>query len=61
MDINTNAFRVVQEATGQKPKKSPAKLRAGKSGGLARAKALSSSQKREIAVKANRARWGADT
>jgi len=59
MDVNTIAYRVVQEATGVAPKKSLKRAKAGKSGGLARAKSLSKARKQEIALKANRARWGA--
>lgn len=62
------AFRVVQEATGQAPKKpkrhkkNPAAVAlgrlGGKKGGKARAAVLSSKERSEIARKAARARWG---
>jgi hypothetical protein len=59
MDLNTNAYRVVQVATDEGPRKekSSVKVRAGKKGGEARAKALSVRKRRQIALKANRARW----
>ena len=59
MDLNTNAYRVVQVATngGPRKEKSSVKMRAGKKGGLARAKALTERKRRQIALKANRARW----
>ena len=59
MDLNTKAHRVVQLATGEGPRrgKLSAKVKAGKKGGLARAKALSERKRRQIALKANRARW----
>jgi hypothetical protein len=94
MDINENAFSIVQQATGQIPKQMPPSApkkvvkvvtlgqlaenghreaepnaseisrvmaalgrRGGKIGGKNRAKALSKSQRSEIALKAARARW----
>lgn len=62
-DPNEAAFRVVQEATGQKPKKkNPAAVAmgrlGGKKGGKARAQKLSPARRKEIAAKAARARWG---
>jgi hypothetical protein len=57
MDMNSNAYRIVQESTGQLPKKSRGKSRAGKLGGVARAKSLSHSKRVEIAQRANAARW----
>jgi hypothetical protein len=57
MDVNTNAFRVVQVATGELRAKSATKSRAGRLGGLARAKSLPKSKQKQIAHKANRARW----
>lgn len=57
MDVNTNAFRVVQIATGEVRAKSVTKSKAGKLGGLARAKSLPKSKRRKIALVANRARW----
>lgn len=58
MDVNTAAYRVVQLSIGELPKKSPVKSKAGKLGALARAKSLPKTKRREIARKANRARWG---
>lgn len=59
------AFRVVQEATGQKPakhKKNPAAVALGKlggsKGGKARARNLSPERRAEIAKKAAEKRWG---
>ena len=59
MDVNTSAYRVVRIATGEESReeKSPGKVNAGKKGGLARAKVLSGRKRRQIALKANRARW----
>jgi hypothetical protein len=57
MDMNTAAYRVVQIATGELPNKSPVKSRAGKLGALARAKSLPKAKRRQIALKANKARW----
>jgi len=68
-DFAQNAFRVMQEATGQSPKtpdpdagKDPAAIKRGKlggeKGGAARAKALSASRRKTIAKKAAHARWG---
>lgn len=57
MDINTIAYRVVQQSLGQAKKKSAARAKAGKLGGTARAKRLSKAQRHQIAVKANSARW----
>jgi hypothetical protein len=60
------AFRVVSEATGQKPPKAKRKNPAavalgrlgGKKGGHARAAALTPKQRSEIARKAAEKRWG---
>jgi hypothetical protein len=66
-DINEAAFAVVQQATGQmtpKPTKNPAAVALGRLGGLkggkARANALSTRKRREIAQKAANARWSKD-
>jgi hypothetical protein len=75
-DFNVNAARIVAKATGQeppkpkKPSKAPAPKknphavalgrRGGKVGGKARAEALTAEERRAIAVKAARARWGLD-
>jgi hypothetical protein len=67
-DFAQNAFRVVQEATGQAPKtpdpdagKDPAAVKRGRKGGAkggkARAAKLSGPKKRAIAKKAAAARW----
>lgn len=67
-DFAQTAFRVVQEATGAKPKtpdpdagKDPAAVALGRKGGLkggkARAKAMSKAQRSAIARKAAKARW----
>lgn len=64
-DFAVNAFRVVEQAIGEHmdgtaleiPKEASGKARSGKAGGSARAKSLTGVQKREIAVKAARARW----
>lgn len=71
-DANQSAFRVLQEATGQKakttatpepdPKKNPAAVALGRLGGLkggkARAAKLSKKRRTEIAKKAAQKRWG---
>ena len=63
-DPNKAAFRVVKQATekGQR-KKNPAAVAlgklGGKRGGKARAAVLTPEQRKEIAQKAARARWGA--
>lgn len=60
MDLNSNAFRIVQTLTEKKKQDRPRALAArsaGKLGGPARAKRLSAEQRHEIALKANRARW----
>ena len=71
-DFAVNAFRVVQEATGQAPKpqerktlsyegKNPAAVELGRLGGLkggkARNEKLSPERRKEIAQKAAQARW----
>ena len=62
MDLNTRAFAVVNKATNETPEseedgRREAARRAGKLGGAARAKALTSKRRREIAVRANQVRW----
>jgi len=60
MDLNKNAFRIVQSLTDDKQKDTPrtvAARAAGKSGGRARAELLTAAERHNIAVKANRARW----
>jgi hypothetical protein len=59
MDLNRNAFRIVQSLTEEKkpnPRSVVARA-AGKLGGPARAKRLTSVERREIATKASLARW----
>ena len=71
-DFAVNAFRVVQEATGQLPEpeerkalsyegKNPAAVELGRLGGLkggkARTEKLSPERRKEIAQKAAKARW----
>jgi hypothetical protein len=65
-DVNTLAFRILQESTGQAPKtpdpivaKVPAAVARGRKGGPARAAKLTPQQRSEIARKAANARWGA--
>lgn len=73
-DYAVNAFRIAAEATGQEPpkptkavkppaaKKNPHAValgrKGGKVGGKARAESLTPEERRAIAVKAARARWG---
>jgi hypothetical protein len=59
MDLNVNAFRIVKNLTTEnKDDKRTSAARAGGSvGGPARARKLTAEQRREIALKANRARW----
>ena len=67
-DVNTTAYRIMLEATGQAPKtsdpdegKGPAAFERGRKGGLkggkARASRLTASQRQKIAIKAAEARW----
>lgn len=68
-DINTLAFQIMQEATGEKPKeepkqekeKNPAAVALGRLGGLkggnARKEKLSPERRKEIAQKAAAKRW----
>jgi len=59
MDLNVNAFRIVNTLTTEKKddKRSSASRIGGVVGGPARARKLTAERRREIAVKANRARW----
>jgi hypothetical protein len=62
MDLNRTAFRIVNalsEENTKDPRSQSASV-AGKSGGPARAASLSPERRKEIAVKANRARWKRD-
>lgn len=64
-DPNETAFRILQEATGEKPKedegKDPAAVALGRKGGLkggkARAAKLTPEERSEIARKAAQKRW----
>ena len=60
MDLNTNAFRIVQHLTEEKKEdgRSVAGRIAGKVGGPARARKLSPERRKAIAIEANKARWG---
>lgn len=60
MDLNVTAFRIVQQLTSEKKEDKPVsamRRAAGRIGGPARAAKLTPEQRREIAVKANKARW----
>ena len=59
MDLNVSAFRIVQQLTtaNKEDKRSSAARVAGKVGGPARAHRLTPERRKEIANKANRARW----
>lgn len=60
MDLNRNAFRIVQAITEPKENaRSTVARSAGKKGGPARASKLSPERRREIAISANKARWAA--
>jgi len=56
MDVNTLAYKIVQQSIGEEPvkKKQPATARRG----LARAAALTPERRKAIAKKAADARWG---
>jgi hypothetical protein len=67
-DLNQTAFEIVQKATGEAPpdartdsEKAAAEFgrKGGLKGGVARKKALSPSQRSNIAKKAAKARWKA--
>ena len=74
-DVNQLAHFLVQATTGQAEEKPAAAVtqadvrrvmtelgrRGGKKGGIARAKTLTEEQRREIALKAARARWDKDS
>lgn len=59
MDLNTSAFRIVQQTTSENEdgKRTLAARSGGKVGGPARATKISSVRRKEIAVIASRARW----
>lgn len=56
MDVNTLAFKIVQQSIGEEPikKKQPATAKRG----TARAAALTPEQRRAIAARGAAARWG---
>jgi hypothetical protein len=61
MDLNVQAFRIVQQATDEvdpaKKRKISSARRGGVSGGKARARTLTKERRKEISLKANAARW----
>jgi len=59
MDLNVNAFRIVKNLTAEskQDKRTVAARAGGIVGGPARARKLTAKRRKEIAVKANRARW----
>jgi hypothetical protein len=59
MDLNANAFRIVKSLTTENKddKRSSAAAVGGAVGGPARARKLTAERRKEIAVKANQARW----
>ena len=62
MDINVQAFRLVQQAiessSAEAAKKRSALRKGGRIGGNARASILSADRRREIALAGSAARWG---
>jgi hypothetical protein len=63
MDLNANAFRIVQSLTAEKKddKRASAARIAGRRGGPARAAKLTAEQRKNISIKANQARWRKST
>ena len=60
-DVIGAAILVGRIATGDaedKPSKAPNRAKGGKAGGVARAKAVPSARRKEIAKKASQSRWG---
>jgi hypothetical protein len=59
VDLNVSAFRIVQQLSteNKEDKRSSSARIAGKSGGPARARKLTPARRKEIAMKANEARW----
>jgi hypothetical protein len=61
MDLNVRAFRTVQEATMELPVDAKRKRSSARKGGIVggrnRAEKLTAERRREIALKANKARW----
>jgi hypothetical protein len=62
MDLNVSAFRIVKTLTTENKddKRSFAARAGGKIGGPARARKLTPERRKEIATKANKARWKTD-
>jgi hypothetical protein len=58
MDVNTLAYKIVQQSIGELPIKKA--LPATAQRGLKRAAALTPERRKEIAIKAAQARWGND-
>lgn len=65
MDLNVRAFRVVQEAVNEtapvSKRKKDGSRKGGLAGGRSRALTMSPERRREIAQKANQARWAKAT
>jgi hypothetical protein len=59
MDLNVNAFRIVRDLTteNKQDKRVLAARSGGRVGGPARAAKLTAQQRKDIAIKANKARW----
>jgi hypothetical protein len=59
MDLNVSAFRIVQHLTTENKanKRVSAARVGGRAGGPARALKLTQERRKEISVKANKARW----
>lgn len=60
LDLNVRAFRTVQAALAEPvsvDKRSAAARKGGLKGGAARSIVLTKERRREIAIKANKARW----
>lgn len=59
MDLNSTAFRIVQQLTTEKKenKRTSAAREGGRVGGRARADKLTPERRKEIAVNANKVRW----
>ena len=62
MDLNVQAFRLVQQATEESPVAAVSKRKSSRKGGIAggraRAQAMTPERRVEIARKASAARWG---
>jgi len=60
VDLNTNAFRIVGSLTKENKAdngRAEKARKAGLVGGIARARSLDPQRRKEIAARANRARW----